>query len=67
MIKEVTPILKEDRSPDAVLEGAKGDYKDLMIVGYNEEGRLCIEYSERLLRKDLNWMLDRAKQAILEN
>lgn len=45
--------------PDAILEGNKGHFQQLAIVGYDQDGRIavCATHGSR----EVLWMLERAK------
>ena len=48
-------------NPDYVLEQAVGVYKDVLIVGYNQEDELEVRGNMNLTKAELNWMLDWVK------
>lgn len=45
--------------PDVILEGNKGKFQQLAIVGYDQDGKIavCATHSSR----EVLWMLERAK------
>lgn len=45
--------------PDAVLEGNKGNFQQLAIIGYDQEGKIaiCATHGSR----EILWMMERAK------
>jgi hypothetical protein len=53
---------------DEMLEGAKGEYRSLALIGYcAESDDLVFRCSGNLRRVDANWMLDRAKSMLMSN
>lgn len=55
-----TPIADSvELRPDDVLEGNKGHFKQLAIIGYNQDGKItiCSTHGSR----EVLWMLERAK------
>jgi hypothetical protein len=51
---------------DEMLEGAKGKYRSLALIGYCVEGDdLVFRCSGNLRRVDANWMLDRVKSMLM--
>ena len=56
----------ENMSPDDALKAAMSqDYDDVIILGYNNEGDLCVT-SSKTNRANALWMVEKAKQQILE-
>jgi len=49
-------------TPDEVLEGAKGEYEKVFVIGFKEDGVLSARLSEGMNHvPELLWMLDQFK------
>ena len=57
-------ITKLDLNPDIVLENTKGKLDNFVIVGWDKEGELYFS-STQADGGDVLWLLEKAKQALL--
>ena len=62
---KVTKLFPAD-DPDTVLEAAKGKMKDVVIFGWDENEELYVAASTNMKRKDVNWLIDKAKLVVLD-
>lgn len=58
-------ITKLDLNPDIVLENTKGKLCNFVIVGWDKEGELYFS-STKADGGDVLWLLEKAKQALLD-
>jgi hypothetical protein len=52
-------------NPDNVLEQAVGDYKEVLILGWNKDGDLDVRSSLGLDYKDSLWLVSQFKSNLL--
>lgn len=52
-------------NPDHVLKQAEGEYKDVLIIGWNKDGSLDVRTSEGMRGADLVWAIDLFKHELL--
>lgn len=66
-VVELHPHLpqKIDITADSVLENAKGVFKDVMLLGWDENNKLSIWLSEDLDDPEVNYLLDKVKGVFL--
>jgi len=51
---------------DEILEKAKGNYQDVLVLGYDKDGYADYRCNDTLNRKsDLNWLIDTFKKNLL--
>ena len=55
------------RTPDETLASANGEYKDLVIIGWDNDGDLSIHSNTGMLRKDVLWLIEQVKITVLDN
>lgn len=53
------------KHPDAVLEQAMGDYESVLLVGYDDEGRLDVRSTTDLDHKEILWLVESFKAKLL--
>ena len=58
-------IGKAAENPDNVLEQAKGEYENVVIIGYDSEGRIDARASTNLNRMQILWMIEAFKSNTL--
>lgn len=66
-INEESEAVVKALNPDDVLKGAMGEYRSLIILGYDKDDYLSMRASANMRRADVNWVLDRAKTLILDD
>ena len=54
-----------DLEPDKVLQGAKNQLDDVLVLGWDKDGLLWISGS-KAKKADALWLLECAKQSLLE-
>lgn len=64
---EVIKFYSKDaaKDPDAVLEQAIGNYKDVFIIGWDKEDYLDVRSNTNLKANDLLWLLERVKYNLI--
>lgn len=63
VVKLYPPTMADE--PDAVLEWAKGNYSELLLLGYDEDGALFVRSTSTLQCKDVLWLIECFKQKLL--
>ena len=58
-------LMPEDATADEVLEDAKGSYKDVLILGWDEEGMLTAKSTTSLDVKELVYMIEVFKSVVI--
>lgn len=59
----VTVMVSDNMDPNQALDSAKAlDLKQVLVLGYLEDGTMCIR-SSKMARKDVLWILESAKLA----
>lgn len=58
-------FIRPAESPDIVLEAAKGQYQDVLIIGYNNDGEIEARSSLGLSHDNVNWIIDSFKLKLL--
>ncbi len=53
------------KDPDAVLEQAIGQFKDVIVVGFDENGDIDLRASLGLDERDVIWLFELAKAQML--
>ena len=53
------------KDPDAVLEQAVGNYGSVLLVGWDQEGRLDVRSSTNLDHKEILWLIEVFKQKLV--
>ena len=63
---KVTQIFGKGQNADEALEASKGDYADVLIVGWHiETGRLTVNAGGDLKKTQINWLIDQFKTELL--
>ena len=52
--------------PDEVLERAKGEFKEVLILGYDEEGMFKIFTNGAMTKNEVLWIIKKLEQRLLE-
>jgi hypothetical protein len=63
-ILKFTGSTRHDIDPDEVLEGAKGQLKSVVVIGYDAEGDIFLA-SSSADGKTVNWLLDKVKHKLI--
>lgn len=58
-------LIRPAEDPDTVLEAAKGQYQDVLIIGYNQDGDIDARSSLGLSHDNVNWIIDSFKAKLL--
>jgi len=53
-------------SVDEMFEESKGKYSEAFIIGYDEEGMLSVSFTGDMTFGDVNWLIDRFKQRLMD-
>ncbi|RLC00789.1 MAG: hypothetical protein DRH90_17650 [Deltaproteobacteria bacterium] len=51
--------------PDFVLDKCKGAYQDVLIIGWDKEGRLDVRSNMGMTPRDALWMVEQFKQKLV--
>lgn len=51
--------------PDEVLERAKGQMQNVLVIGYDQDGSLDVRADLGLSRREMIWMVDNFKHKLL--
>lgn len=64
---EVVKFLCADaaKDPDVVLEGAIGDYEEVLILGWGRDGLLDARGTLGLSQKDILWLIEFFKHKLM--
>ena len=54
-----------DRTPDDALNASVGDFKSVMIIGWDEDDILNIVSSSDVTNKDALWLLEKVKWELM--
>lgn len=57
--------LKPAADPDEVLKLAKGEYDDVLVMGYDKDNRLQVRSSLGLTHSDILWMIETFKHRLV--
>lgn len=52
-------------TPDQVLEHATGEFKALMLLGWDIGGELQVEISTQINKGDMLWLLEKVKHKLM--
>ena len=63
-MSNVTPLRPAD-DPDTVLDRAKGQYSEVVVIGYNHEGELEVRSTTDTDHKEVLWLLGLFKHKLL--
>lgn len=66
MTSNVVPIMGPAQDPDVVLEKAKGEYKSVLVIGYNHEGDVEARGSMDITHEKALWLMECFKNGILQ-
>jgi len=66
MTDNVVPFFTAYR-PDDVLEQAKGEFQNLVIIGWNHDGELDVRASTNTSREETLWLIETFKRDLLFN
>lgn len=63
----VTRLYAKDaaKNPDNVLEQAKGEYAQVFMVGYDNDGIMDARASTNMSQSDLLWLIETFKQKMI--
>ena len=64
-MSNVINLMPENATADEVLEDAKGSYKDVLILGWDEEGMLNAKSTASLDVKELVYMIEVFKSVVI--
>jgi len=64
-MSNIINLMPEDATADEVLEDAKGSYKDVLILGWDEEGMLHAKSTTSLDVKELVYMIEVFKSVVI--
>ena len=58
--------VREDGSPDGILETAKGSFDRCMVVGWTKGGSVQLHMSDRLSPPDVLWLAETIKHLLMD-
>ena len=64
-MSNIINLMPEDATADEVLEDAKGSYKDVLILCWDEEGMLNAKSTTSLDVKELVYMIEVFKSVVI--
>lgn len=64
-MSNIINLMPEDATADEVLEDAKGSYKDVLILGWDDEGMLNAKSTTSLDVKELVYMIEVFKSVVI--
>jgi hypothetical protein len=64
-MSNVVNLMPEDATADEVLEDSKGSFKDVLILGWDEEGVLNAKSTASLDLKEIVYMIEVFKAVII--
>ena len=64
-MSNVISIVPNQATADEILDTCKGDYKEILILGWDEEDMLKAKSSSTLDVKEIIYMMEIFKQALL--
>ena len=60
-------LIPQDNTPDEVLENCKGNYKDVLILGWDKEELLSAKATNSLDVKEMIYMIEVFKSALISS